>query len=86
MFYSLKALKHAGVQVSSRAFITRSIIASSPLDQDQLVCSRTLNDVALRRDATPIQVALAWLVRRKGVIGSRLSDGPQPWSSGSQAR
>ncbi len=44
------------------------IIAYSPLDQGQLVRSRKLKDVAARHGATLAQVALAWLVRQKGVI------------------
>jgi len=44
------------------------IIAYSPLDQGHLVRSRKLKDLAIRHDATPAQIALAWLVRQKGVI------------------
>ncbi len=45
-----------------------TIIAYSPLDEGELVRSRTLKDIAVRHNATPAQVALAWLVRRHGVI------------------
>lgn len=44
------------------------IIAYSPLDQGYLARSRKLNQIGIRHDATPAQIALAWLVRQKGVI------------------
>jgi diketogulonate reductase-like aldo/keto reductase len=44
------------------------IIAYSPLDQGRLARSRKLNQIGIRHDATPAQIALAWLVRQKGVI------------------
>jgi diketogulonate reductase-like aldo/keto reductase len=44
------------------------IIAYSPLDEGRLVRSPKLKAIAERLGATPAQVALAWLVRKKGVI------------------
>jgi diketogulonate reductase-like aldo/keto reductase len=64
-------VKRRGIEYALMPWCRRrniTIIAYSPLDQGQLVRSRTLKDIALRHDATPAQVALAWLVRQKGVI------------------
>jgi diketogulonate reductase-like aldo/keto reductase len=43
-------------------------MAYSPLDQGKLARSRELKRIAREREATPAQVALAWLVRQKNVI------------------
>jgi diketogulonate reductase-like aldo/keto reductase len=44
------------------------LMAYSPVDQGGLVRDRRLEAVARRHDATPAQIALAWVLRRKGVI------------------
>ena len=44
------------------------IMAYSPVEQGRILGNRTLNEVARRLDATPAQVALAWVLRRKGVV------------------
>jgi diketogulonate reductase-like aldo/keto reductase len=44
------------------------IIAYSPLDQGKLVRSRHLTRIAARLGASATQVALAWVLRRSGVI------------------
>jgi diketogulonate reductase-like aldo/keto reductase len=44
------------------------IMAYSPLDQGRLLRSRALEQIATRRGATPAQIALAWLLHRKGVM------------------
>jgi diketogulonate reductase-like aldo/keto reductase len=45
------------------------IMAYSPIDQGgRLLRHATLKDVAARHDATPAQVALAWLLRQDGMI------------------
>jgi len=44
------------------------IMAYSPLDQGRLLRSRELDEIAARHNATPAQVALAWLLRQKGVM------------------
>ena len=43
------------------------VMAYSPIAQGQLLGSSTLRAVAERHDATPAQVALAWVVRMDGV-------------------
>jgi len=45
-----------------------AIIAYTPLGQGSLLHDRTLAEIAHRRNATPAQVALAWLLRQEGVI------------------
>ena len=45
-----------------------AIMAYTPLGQGSLLHNRTLADIARRSDATPAQVALAWLLRQAGMI------------------
>jgi diketogulonate reductase-like aldo/keto reductase len=64
-------VKRRGIEYDLMSWCRRRhipIIAYSPLDQGQLVRSRKLKDIAAHHQATPAQVALAWLVRQKGVI------------------
>ena len=44
------------------------IMAYSPFDEGPLVRRRALQTVAKRHDASPAQVALAWVLRQDGVI------------------
>lgn len=44
------------------------IMAYSPIEQGRLLRQRALKEIADRHDATPAQVALAWLLRQDGVI------------------
>jgi diketogulonate reductase-like aldo/keto reductase len=45
-----------------------AIMAYTPLGQGSLLRDRTLSEIARRRNATPAQVALAWLLRQEGMI------------------
>ena len=45
-----------------------AIMAYTPLGQGSLLHDRTLAEIARRRNATPAQVALAWLLRQDGMI------------------
>ena len=45
-----------------------AIKAYTPLGQRSLLRDRTLAEIARRRNATPAQVALAWLLRQEGMI------------------
>jgi len=45
-----------------------AVMAYTPLGQGSLLHDRTLAEIAHRRNATPAQVALAWLLRQEGVI------------------
>jgi diketogulonate reductase-like aldo/keto reductase len=44
------------------------IMAYSPVEQGRLLGNKALRRVAARQDATPAQVALAWVLRQDGVI------------------
>jgi diketogulonate reductase-like aldo/keto reductase len=44
------------------------IMAYSPIERGELLSNATLHAVADRHDATPVQVALAWLLAQDGVI------------------
>ena len=44
------------------------VMAYSPVDQGRLLRHRTLRAVADRHDATPAQVAIAWVLRHDGVF------------------
>jgi diketogulonate reductase-like aldo/keto reductase len=44
------------------------IMAYSPIEQGRLLGHRELKSVAARHNATPAQVALAWLLRQDGVV------------------
>ena len=44
------------------------IMAYSPIEQGRILGDATLHAVAARHNATPAQVALAWLIRQDGVI------------------
>jgi diketogulonate reductase-like aldo/keto reductase len=44
------------------------IMAYSPIERGELLSNPTLHEVAGRHDATPVQVALAWLLAQEGVI------------------
>jgi diketogulonate reductase-like aldo/keto reductase len=43
------------------------LMAYSPLEQGQLAKNETVQAIAERQDATPVQVALAWVLRQSGV-------------------
>ncbi|MCW5694212.1 MAG: aldo/keto reductase [Pseudolabrys sp.] len=45
-----------------------SIMAYSPLEQARMLRDPALNEIAKRHRATPARVALAWLLRQKGVV------------------
>jgi diketogulonate reductase-like aldo/keto reductase len=45
-----------------------AIMAYTPLGQGSLLRDRTLAEIARRRNATPAQVVLAWLLRQEGTI------------------
>lgn len=44
------------------------VMAYSPIEQGRMLNHPELQEVAARRDATPAQVALAWLLRQDGLI------------------
>jgi diketogulonate reductase-like aldo/keto reductase len=44
------------------------VMAYSPLEQARMLGDATLRQVAQRHDASPAQVALAWLLRQPGIV------------------
>ena len=44
------------------------VMAYSPIDQGRLLRNKTVRAVAVRRNAPPAQIALAWVLRQEGVI------------------
>jgi Aldo/keto reductases, related to diketogulonate reductase len=44
------------------------VVAYSPLEQGRILSNRTLELVAERHDATPAQIALAWLLHQPGIM------------------
>ena len=44
------------------------VMAYSPVEQGRLVAHRGLTQMAAERDATPAQLALAWLLARDGIL------------------
>jgi diketogulonate reductase-like aldo/keto reductase len=44
------------------------VMAYSPIEQGRMLKHKTLREVAAQHDATPAQVALAWLLRQDGLI------------------
>jgi diketogulonate reductase-like aldo/keto reductase len=45
-----------------------SVMAYSPVEQGRILGNKALKQVAQRLGATPAQVALAWVLRRDGVV------------------
>jgi diketogulonate reductase-like aldo/keto reductase len=45
-----------------------SVMAYSPLEQGRLLTNKILNALADRLNATPAQIALAWILRQQGVL------------------
>jgi diketogulonate reductase-like aldo/keto reductase len=43
------------------------IMAYSPIEQGRILGSRVLRDIAARHDASPAQIALAWVLRLDGI-------------------
>jgi diketogulonate reductase-like aldo/keto reductase len=44
------------------------VMAYSPIEQGRLLSNRVLARIAARQDATPAQVALAWVLRQPGTV------------------
>ncbi len=45
-----------------------NVMAYTPIEPSRTVRDATLSRVAARHDATPLQIALAWVIRQEGVI------------------
>ena len=57
------------------------VMAYSPIEQGRLLGSPVLRDIAARHDASPVQIALAWVLRQDGVCAI-----PRASSAGSRGR
>jgi diketogulonate reductase-like aldo/keto reductase len=53
------------------------VMAYSPIEQGGLLGNAALKAIAARHDATPAQIALAWLVRQAGMIAIPKAVNPQ---------
>ncbi|WP_370154940.1 aldo/keto reductase [Ferrovibrio sp.] len=53
------------------------VMAYSPIEQGRLLKHATLKAIAVRHQATPAGIALAWLLRRPGVIAIPKATNPQ---------
>jgi len=53
------------------------LMAYSPIEQGTLSKNKGLKAVAVRHGATPAQVALAWVLRRKGIIAIPKAGAPE---------
>jgi diketogulonate reductase-like aldo/keto reductase len=53
------------------------IMAYSPIEQARLLTHRVVKRIAGRRDATPAQVCLAWVLRQPGVIAIPKAGSPE---------
>jgi diketogulonate reductase-like aldo/keto reductase len=54
------------LNASVASIATFPLMAYSPINQGRLLGNRTLRRIAGRRNATPAQVALAWVLRQQG--------------------
>lgn len=53
------------------------IMAYSPIEQGRILGNRVLRDIAARHDASPAQIALAWVLRLDGVCAIPRSSRPE---------
>jgi diketogulonate reductase-like aldo/keto reductase len=53
------------------------IMAYSPLEQGRLAKDKTVKAIASRHDATPAQVAIAWILRQPGVMTIPKASSPE---------
>ena len=64
-------LSRRGPELQLLPWLDRHAVATmaySPVEQGRLLGNAALTSIAERKEATPAQVALAWLLRRPGVI------------------
>jgi diketogulonate reductase-like aldo/keto reductase len=53
------------------------IMAYSPIEQGRLAKSAVLAEIAKAHDATPAQIALAWVLDKKGVVAIPKTSRPE---------
>ncbi|HET9863448.1 MAG TPA: aldo/keto reductase [Steroidobacteraceae bacterium] len=54
-----------------------NVMAYTPIEQGKVLRSAVLREVAARHGATPAQVALAWVIRRDGVVAIPRTGSPE---------
>ena len=54
-----------------------NVMAYTPIEQGKVLRNSTLRDVAARHRATAVQVALAWVIRRDGVVAIPRTGSPE---------
>jgi diketogulonate reductase-like aldo/keto reductase len=62
------------------------MMACSALDEGRLARDRALAEIGLRMDATPAQVALAWVLRQEGIAAVVRAVSPQHLRENAEAR
>jgi diketogulonate reductase-like aldo/keto reductase len=61
------------------------VMAYSPIEQGRLLADPTVREVAERHDATPAQVALAWVLDHEGVVAIPRAGTPEHVASNREA-
>ncbi len=54
-----------------------NVMAYTPIEQGRILGNATLKQVAARHGATPVQIALAWVLRRDGVVAIPRTSSPE---------
>jgi diketogulonate reductase-like aldo/keto reductase len=54
-----------------------NVMAYTPIEPARILRSTTLRDVARRHNATPVQIALAWVIRQDGVMAIPRTSSPE---------
>jgi diketogulonate reductase-like aldo/keto reductase len=54
-----------------------NVMAYTPIEQGKLLRNARLREVAARHQATPAQIALAWVIRRDGVVAIPRTGSPE---------
>lgn len=63
---SRRGIEHDLLPSARRRGLT--VMAYTPLEQGRILGSAVLRQVAARHQATPVQIALAWVIRQDGVV------------------
>jgi diketogulonate reductase-like aldo/keto reductase len=54
-----------------------NVMAYTPIEPSRLLRNATLRGIAARHDATPLQIALAWVIRADGVVAIPRTGSPE---------
>jgi diketogulonate reductase-like aldo/keto reductase len=54
-----------------------NVMAYTPIEPARILRSTTLRDIARRHHATPVQIALAWVIRQDGVMAIPRTSSPE---------